>query len=311
MTDAWRVKRAQVDKPSTRVAQLAARERGVLTVAELRACGLSRDAIRTWVRNGHLHEKHRGVYAVGHREISVEARWLAAVKACGPDAVLSHYAAAALWGLVRWDGRPPEVTIPTTQRRAHPGMRVHRTAHLERTLHNGIPVTSPLRTLEDLSSMLPFKPLRRAVREAYFLRLITTKELATAKSRALRKIAADIAPTRNDLEDAVLDLIKQAGFEDPDVNVALGEYVPDFRWAHRQLIIEADGAQAHDHDLARADDARREARLEHRVVRVSWKQAVLEPSRTLARLRAEEFRSRAAAPLASPPTSSPRPRAAA
>ena len=91
-------------------------ERGILTTAELRACGLTRREIERWLRNGHLHEKHRGVYAVGHREISVEARWLAAVKACGENAVLSHYAAAALWGLVSWDGRPVDVTTATTRR---------------------------------------------------------------------------------------------------------------------------------------------------------------------------------------------------
>jgi very-short-patch-repair endonuclease len=304
----WRVFDRGGRKPANNVADLAARERGILTSAELRACGLSYREIGRWVRDGHLHEKHRGIYAVGHREISVEARWLAAVKACGEHAVLSHYSAAALWGFVSWDGRWVEVTTRT--RRAHPGIRIHRTTRPDRTLHKGIPVTPPLRTLDDLSSVQPFKPLRRAVREAYFLRLITTKELASARSRALREIAATIAPTRNDLEDTVLDLIRAAGFEDPEVNVALGEYVPDFRWPHRGLIIEADGAQAHDHDLARTDDARRTASLNDRVVRVSWRQAVLAPARTLARLRAEELRSRAAAPWSLPRSDRPR-RAAA
>ena len=84
------------------MAELAARQRGIVTAAELRGCGLSRHEIATWVRNGHLHEKHRGVYAVGHRELTIEGRWLAAVKACGKEAALSHYAAAALWG--SWTG---------------------------------------------------------------------------------------------------------------------------------------------------------------------------------------------------------------
>ncbi len=246
------------------------------------------------MRNGHLHEKHRGVYAVGHRVLSDEARWLAAVKACGPDAVLSHYSAAALWRLVKWDGRPPEVTIRTTNAATAPGHPRPPHRPFRAAVHKGIPVTSPARTLDDLSSVLPFKELRRAVREAYNQRLITTAELARARSKALRRIAADLQPTRNVLEDTVLDLIREAGFEDPLVNRPLGEYTPDFRWPHRGLIIEADGAETHDHDLARHDDAVRTRRLGERVVRVSWRQAVLQPARTVARLRAEELRSRAA-----------------
>jgi hypothetical protein len=173
------------------------------------------------VRDGHLHEKHRGVYSVGHRTLTTEARWLAAVKACGEEAALSHFAGTAGWGLVEWDGRPPEVTIPSTSRRAHPGIRIHRTNHLERVIRNGIPMTPPVRTLEDVAaSAMPFLLLRRAVRAAYNLRLITTAELAHARSPRLRRIVADIKPTRSVLEDIVGDLIAAAGFESPDVNVA-------------------------------------------------------------------------------------------
>jgi len=275
-----------------------------VTTAELRECGLTRHEIQTWLRKGHLHEKHRGVYAVGHRTLTDEARWLAATKACGDCAMLSHYAAAALWGLVRWDGRRIDVT--TTTRRSHPGLRTHRTTRPERTLHKNIPVTTVARTLDDLASVLPFKALRRAVREAYRLKLITTAELARARSKRLRAIVADIQPTRSVLEDVVHDLIREAGFEDPLVNVALGDYVPDFRWPHRSLIVEADGAETHDNDLARHDDAIRTANLPDRVVRVSWRQAVLQPARTIARLRAEELRSRVAIPPPGAPSALPR-----
>src|SRR4051812_31315653 len=253
MDDARRVKPPQAGKASTNVAELAARQRGIVTSEELRACGLTRHEIETWRRNGHLHEKHRGVYSVGHRTMTTEARWLAAAKACGVEAVVSHFAAAALWSVVEWDGRPVDVTIPGTQRRKHPGLRIHRAARVERVLHKNIPVTSVARTLADLASVLGFTELRRAVREAYRRGLITTAELARARPKALRKIAADLQPTRSVLEDIVHDQIREAGFEDPDVNVALGPYVPDFRWPHRRLIIEADGAQTHDNNLARHD----------------------------------------------------------
>jgi very-short-patch-repair endonuclease len=258
----------------------------VLTTAELRACGLSRDVISRWARDGHLHEKHRGVYAVGHRELTVEGRWLAAVKACGDEAALSHYAAAALWGLVEWDGRRIDVTAPTT--RKHPGIRTHRTTRPERTKHKNIPVTTVLRTLDDLASVLAFKAYRRAVRQAFNKKLITLADIARARSAKLRAIAADVVPTVSVLEDLVHDLLRDAGFDEPLVNVPLGEYVPDFRWPHRGLIVEADGAGTHENELARHDDAVRTGRLPDRVVRVSWKQAVLRPAQTLARLRAVE-----------------------
>ena len=99
--------RYQVD---TRVAALAAEQFGIVSAADLRECGLSKMAVSRRVAAGRLHPLHRGVYAVGHTNISIEGRFLAAVKACGPGAVLSHFAAAAHWGMIEWDGRHPAVT---------------------------------------------------------------------------------------------------------------------------------------------------------------------------------------------------------
>src|SRR4051812_39064769 len=203
-------------------------------------------------------------------------RWLAATKACGADAALSHYAGTALWDLLEWDGRPIEV--PTTTKRSPPGLRIPRTTRLERVVHKSIPVTPPLRTLVDLSSMLPFNQLRRAAKEAFNQRLVTPGDLARARSPQLRAIAADLQPTANEFEDLVLDLIRQAGFEDPLVNQRLGHYVPDSRSPRRNLIVEADGAGPHDHALARHDDAKRTRDLRHDVLRISWRQATLQPA---------------------------------
>ena len=175
------------DKPSTRrdvaVARLAGEQWGVLSLGELRTCGMSREAVNVRVRNGRLHPLHRGVYAVGHPRITLEGRFLAAVKACGPTAVLSHFSAAALYELLRWDDRYPEVT--TTAQRTHHGIRVHRssTLHAEDiTRHRGIPVTTPARTAVDLAATLDYQPLRRVVRQA--LRLTTVNRLlATVSAR--------------------------------------------------------------------------------------------------------------------------------
>lgn len=269
-----------------KVARRAASEWGVLSLDELRACGLSRDAVVVRVANGHLHPMYRGVYAVGHAKPPLEGFFLAAVKACGPGAVLSHHAAAAFWGLVPWDGRHLEVTVTGSTTRLHQGIRVHRTLSLDaqdRRCHRGIPATSPARTLLDLAgTRLPDDRLRRAVREGLATKRVSIAQLADVlvrhpERRGCRRLAAIVAtgvPTRSELEDATLDLLLRGGFAHPDVNVALvlagRRVVPDFRWPAQRLIVEADGAAWHDNPLARADDAERQALLEahgERVVR--------------------------------------------
>jgi predicted transcriptional regulator of viral defense system len=304
-----RVRRPSADKVDTRpdvqVARRAAEQLGVLSLDDLRGCGLARDAVSVRVRNGRLHPIHRGVYAVGHANVSLEGRFLAAVKACGPSAVLSHFSAATLWGLLAWDDRHPEVTVFGTATRVHPGLRVHRTRRLDRQdvgRHERIPVTSPARTLVDLASMLEYRPLRRAVRQAQSLRRVNLVELAEVLTRlgprrGVRKLARIIAtgsaPTRSELEDVVLDLILRGGLAHPCVNAPLilagRRVIPDFRWPEEHLIVEADGAAWHDGKLAREDDAERQALCEahgERVLRVTWEQAIARPSQTVSRIRA-------------------------
>jgi hypothetical protein len=292
-------------RPDVRVAAMAGGEWGVLSVDELRDCGLSRKAVAVRVARGSLHPMYRGVYAVGHANPPLEGRFLAAVKACGPDAVLSHFSAAALLGLVRWDGRHPEVTVLRRGTRVHRRIRVHRTQSLDPqdvARYRGIPITSPARTLIDLAGALDSRRLRRAVRQAQSLRLVQLRHLTEALtrlgprrgSRKLRRIlATGPAPTRSELEDVVLDLILGGGLEHPDVNVPLvlagRRVVPDFRWPSRKLVVEADGAAWHDDRLSREDDAERQALLEahgERVLRVTWKQSIARPRETLARIRA-------------------------
>src|SRR5688500_5768013 len=140
-----RVCRPEADKPIIRpdvkVARRAAAQWGVLSLDELRSCGLSRDAVESRVRNGHLRSLSRGVYVVGHAHRTREGAFLAAGKAGGPTALLSHFSAAAHFGLVRWDDRYPEVTTKTV--RAHRGIRVHRSRTIDATHYKGIPVTTP------------------------------------------------------------------------------------------------------------------------------------------------------------------------
>jgi very-short-patch-repair endonuclease len=282
------------------VAEIAANQWGVVSTADLHRCGLSDNAISTRVQRGWLHPLHRGVYAVGHARLIAEGQFMAAVKACGDGTVLSHFAGAAHWAVVKWDDRYPDVTVPGRGTRRHRGIRIHQSSAIEATIHKHIPVTTPARTLVDLASVLPYQPLRRAVRQAFGLKLVTPRELTAAMqpnrrgtANLTRILATGHTPTRSELEDAVLDLIVGGGLVVPDVNRPMTingrRVIPDFRWPERRLVIEADGAEWHDFRLAREDDGERQAILEahgERVVRITWDQAVRKPAQTLARLGA-------------------------
>jgi very-short-patch-repair endonuclease len=106
--------------------ELQRRQYGVVTHAQLLELGLSPRAIRHRLGNGRLHRLHRGVYAVGRPEVGRRGLWLAAVLACGPEALLSHGSAAVLWGIQKPVAGPIEVVVPPHRRRRQPRIRVRR-----------------------------------------------------------------------------------------------------------------------------------------------------------------------------------------
>src|SRR5829696_875977 len=104
--------RRKGDNPALEIAAIAARQHGVVSYGQLRAVGLSSATVSRSAERGHIHRLHQGVYAVGHEGLSREGRWMAAVLASGAGAVLSHGAAAALWGLLRPGEGPVDVSVP-------------------------------------------------------------------------------------------------------------------------------------------------------------------------------------------------------
>ena len=298
--------RRQQDEPPPdhRVARVAAERDGVLSIHRLRACGLDDHAIARRVRDGRLHRLYRGVYAVGHRGLTLRGRFRAAVLACGERAVLSHFAAAAFWGFWIWDAHSViDVTIGSGTRDVD-GIRVHRSRTLERDVwvRHGIRVTSPARTLLDLAAVLPEKTLRRMARRAQAQRAVTIRQILELLERAnghhgaerLRAVIADgPAPTRSDLEDLLLDLLDTAKIERPEINAPLRfgneTITPDYLWRAQRVAIEADSVTWHDHKLTREHDADKQARLEAaglRVLRITWRQITRSPQQTVARIRA-------------------------
>jgi predicted transcriptional regulator of viral defense system len=160
----------ELDPPDRAIARIAARQHGVASIRQLHAAGLSGNSVLNRIRAGRLHRIHRGVYAVGYRGASHQSRWMAAVLACGAGAALSHRSAAAHWGLLPpVDGRV-DVSVSTRGgRAARVGIRLHRSRSLTSALvvkREGIPVTTPARTIADLRRVAPAWQWRRAVRQA-------------------------------------------------------------------------------------------------------------------------------------------------
>jgi hypothetical protein len=144
-------------------------QHGVLTRGQMLAFGYSPAAIRHRIAKGRLHPVHRGVYAVGLPELSRYGTWMAAVLSCGPRATLSHASAGALWGIGVQDEGGIEVSVRLPGDPRPHGIVVHRRASLRSddvTRRHGIPVTSPVRTLVDLTTRLGSDRLEAAVNEA-------------------------------------------------------------------------------------------------------------------------------------------------
>ena len=167
------------------LARLSEAQHGVVTREGLLAAGLDADQIDYRVKVGRLRRVHRGVYAVGHVPQLPLARAMAAVLACGPGAVLSHRWAAALLEILSHWRAPIDVTAPRPHRLR--GVRVHRSRTLtprDVTVHCGIPVTTPVRTLLDLAEVLDRAALARAVNQAQVLRLVRLEDLAAPLARS-------------------------------------------------------------------------------------------------------------------------------
>src|SRR3954466_11486840 len=139
--------RCSARAPDALIADLAARQHGLVTRRQLVALGIGPKAIDRRIAARRLHPAHPGVFAVGHRLRTREATWMAAVLAAGPDAVLGFLSPGARGG-VGHSGRGGGMC---PRKRPRPGIEVHRIARApdEITDEEAIPVTTPARTLLD------------------------------------------------------------------------------------------------------------------------------------------------------------------
>lgn len=229
------------------MAALAATQMGLVTRAQLTAIGIGRGSIEKALRAGRLHWIFRGVYAVGHPGLTREARWLAAVLACGPGAVLSHLSAALLWGIVAAEGRMIEVCAARS-RQGQLGITAHRPRTPPRaTVHRGIPVTTPAQTLIHLAGTFTPANLERAVGEAQLLPGFDVAALPP-RVRALAEDPED-GISRNVMERRFRKLAREAGLSKPVVNEPWGRWEIDFLFRDEGIAVETDGRATHERRL--------------------------------------------------------------
>jgi hypothetical protein len=275
------------------VADLAGRQHGVIARRQLLRIGLTRDEIDYRVRLGRLHVIHRGVYAVGHKRLTLDGRRMAAVLACGDGAALSHRDAAANHRMRQCNRGVFEVTVPRKQR-ARPGIQLHyaRLPADEVTTVRGIPVTTVPRTLLDLAAVRPRREVEMAMKEAEVARLWDRLSLPQLVARhpghrgthtiraILESLAAGTEITKEEIVALFLSLIDRGRLPRPELSRYVEGRECDCVWWERQVVVELDGYAVHGTRRNFESDRERDRILQAagwRVIRVTWRQLLDDP----------------------------------
>jgi hypothetical protein len=286
-----------VRKVRSRVTEVAERQHGVVTRAQLLDLGVSAAAIDWRLARGTLRPVFRGVYAPGHAALRDEGRWLAATLAYGPGAVLSHMSAAHLWGMRI--GRDKNIHVTTSVRnKSRPGLVVHHSRMLtgaDVTRERGIAVTTSARTLVDLAAVLSYRELRtladHGVRlDAAAVRRAQARAGSRRGSRAIAHLLGDGGlRTRSGLERQLLALCGAAGLPRPLINARIVGRERDAAWPQARVVVEVDGHAFHAPRGAREDDHERDAELVlagWRVLRFTDTQLEADPGQIAQRIAA-------------------------
>lgn len=282
------------------LAALARGQHGVVSIRQLRWIGYSHSSVRRAVTSGRLHRLHHGVYAVGHTNLSLQGRCLAAVLASGPGALLSHYSAGWLLGLIPTRPVPLHVTTPIPRKRRG-SIRIHHSRTLtdaDRALEEGVPVTSVARTALDLAAILRFRSLRRLVRRAEDLgvfdladfRSVLTRNKGHRGAPPLDRALGIYEPprlTRSELEREFLRLVEEAGLPRPVTAFVVAGYELDIYWSELRFAVELDVYATHGAHELFEEDRRRDEDLKLagvELIRVTGRRLEREPRQVIERV---------------------------
>lgn len=268
--------------------ELGASQHGVATRAQLLRRGVTANTIDGMIRAGRVVVLWRGVYQIGPlpAERATEA---AAALACGPESRISHAAAAAMQGVLDRPRAHPtvEVTVPRRKRRRLRGVRIHRRRDVwadEVAIHEGIPVTTPARTLLDIAETLPSREVEQALARGLRMGLVTRQDVQLMLERhpthrgapVLRRLLdgeGGSAFTRSEAEEKLLAITRSAGLPRPELNVRVLGHEVDFLWRAARVVAEVDGYAFHASARSFVTDRRRDAELAaagYRVLRFTW-----------------------------------------
>ncbi|MGD9736883.1 MAG: type IV toxin-antitoxin system AbiEi family antitoxin domain-containing protein [Solirubrobacterales bacterium] len=253
--------------------QLVHRQHGVVTRRQLLRSGFTAKAIEHRITTGRLHRIHPGVYAVGRRQLTQRGRWMAAVLACGPDAVLSHGSAAALWGIgPEW--KLVELSVRRRVWPTHEGIKVRSRPSLpsqDLTSHDRVPLTTPPRTILDQAALpISDASLERLVNEADAHKGIELDPESLRRYVSLRpgepgapRLRAILDPETFRLSDSELERLFRpialaAGLPQPLTKAFVNEYEVDFFWPDLGLIVETDSLRYHRTALKQSRDLLRD-----------------------------------------------------
>jgi Transcriptional regulator, AbiEi antitoxin len=269
--------------PWPALAELAARQHGVLSHAQLREHGMSASAIGRAAQSARLHRIFPGVYALGHLPSDPQALLMAATLACGPGAVVSHRSAAAMLGLLDRGPVSIDVIAPGKRGLKIDGIHVHLVRPLRRhetgTVAD-IPCTSPARTLVDVAGQVGLRTLRSCFERAAARRILDIAAVEAAMTsgrpgmptlRALLEEWRPVAPIaatqrlKSPLEAMILPLLGKRGLPAPRANAPVdlveGRIEVDFLWAEQRFVLEADSRDFHATDVAFERDRWRDREL--------------------------------------------------
>jgi very-short-patch-repair endonuclease len=279
------------------VAELAERQWGLVTRAQLEAVGLTAAGISRWQDERRLHRIYPRVFAVGHGGLALEGKLAAALLYAGPGAALWGVTAGYWLGLLKTTPSRIHVCTPR-RRRSLRDVRIHGQRECERVWHQDLPVTPPARTLLDIATQLRLQPLRSALAEAEYLKLVTIDDVRAVLgpgrpgSAALR-VAVEchnprLAKTKSKLEEKFLRLCELHLLPLPDVNAPLEGYLVDAAWFDRKLVVELDGRTTHSASRVIERDHQRDLDLRaagYTVLRYTWQQVTQQPERVVADLK--------------------------
>ncbi|MEZ5077012.1 MAG: type IV toxin-antitoxin system AbiEi family antitoxin domain-containing protein [Solirubrobacterales bacterium] len=282
------------------LAELAAGQYGVVTIGQLLSLGYSKQAVARAVGAGRLHRLHQGVYAVGHTDLSLHGKCLAAAWGCGRGALLSHWSAAWLWGLMATRPLPIHVTTPSP-RRARLGLVIHRSrtfADEDAAVVEEVPVTSVARTALDLAARVRRSSVRRLLQRTEELGVFDLPDFESILARnrghrgikPLRRELAVYKPppfTRSGLEERFFELVLEHRLPRPATNYVEAGYELDAYWPELRFAVELDVYETHGSRLSFEEDRLRHENLKLagvEMIRVTGPRLDREPRRVLDRI---------------------------